>query len=145
MNGVRPDFQPKRLYRELDRLLLEGEDAGLGHAFRAPDSTDRYGFGGNPDLEPEQADEAQLGLRYAPGNGHRVDLEFYANDVDDLIEFDLETFTLRNVARAEIRGAQLAYEYRGEQFTIQAEVTSQRAEDADTGMRLLRRAEESGD
>ncbi len=119
-------------------------NAGLGHAFRAPDATDRFGFGGNPDLEPEQADEAQLGLRYAPGNGHRVDLELYANDVDDLIEFDLETFTLRNVARAEIRGAQLAYEFRGESFMVHAELTKQRAEDADTGMRLLRRAEESG-
>ncbi len=119
-------------------------NAGLGHAFRAPDATDRFGFGGNPDLEPEQADEAQLGLRFAPGNGHRVDLELYANDVDDLIEFDLETFTLRNVARAEIRGAQLAYEYRGENFAIHAELTKQRAEDGDTGARLLRRAEESG-
>ena len=119
-------------------------NAGLGHAFRAPDATDRFGFGGDPDLDPERADEAQLGLRYAPGNRHRVDLEFYANDVDDLIEFDLETFTLRNVARAEIRGAQLAYEYRGESFVVQAELTRQSAEDADTGSRLLRRAEESG-
>ena len=118
-------------------------NAGLGHAFRAPDATDRFGFGGNPDLEPEQADEAQLGFRYAPGNGHHVDIEFYANDVEDLIEFDFETFTLRNVARAEIRGAQLAYEYRGEDFAVQAEVTRQTAEDADTGARLLRRAEES--
>jgi vitamin B12 transporter len=119
-------------------------NAGLGHAFRAPDATDRFGFGGNPDLDPEQADEAQLGLRFAPGNGHQVDLEFYANDVDDLIEFDLQTFTLRNIARAEIRGAQLAYEYRGENFMVHAELTRQRAEDADSGMRLLRRAEESG-
>ena len=119
-------------------------NAGLGHAFRAPDATDRFGFGGNTDLDPERADEAQLGLRYAPGNGHRIDLEFYANDVDDLIEFDLETFTLHNVARAEIRGAQLAYEYRGESFVLHAELTRQSAEDADSGMRLLRRAEESG-
>jgi vitamin B12 transporter len=119
-------------------------NAGLGHAFRAPDATDRFGFGGNPSLDPERADEAQLGLRFAPGNGHRVDLEFYANDVDDLIEFDLQTFTLRNIARAEIRGAQLAWEYRAENFTVHAELTRQRAEDGDTGARLLRRAEESG-
>ena len=119
-------------------------NAGIGHAFRAPDATDRFGFGGNPNLDPEQADEAQLGFRFDPGNGHSVDIEFYANDVDDLIEFDLETFTLRNVARAKIRGAQLAYDYSGERFAIHAEVTRQRAEDADTGARLLRRAEHSG-
>ncbi|MDJ0905171.1 MAG: TonB-dependent receptor [Woeseiaceae bacterium] len=119
-------------------------NAGLGHAFRAPDATDRFGFGGNPDLDAEQADEAQLGFRFDPGNRHSVGIELYANDIDDLIDFDLETFTLVNVARAEIRGAQLAYEYRGERFTINAELTRQSAEDADSGERLLRRAEESG-
>jgi vitamin B12 transporter len=118
-------------------------NAGLGHAFRAPDATDRFGFGGNPDLDPEQADEAQLGLRFAPGTGHSVNVEIYANDIDDLIEFDLQTFTLRNIAEAEIRGAQVGYEYRGERYVIHAEVTRQKAEDALTGERLLRRAEET--
>ena len=117
-------------------------NAGLGHAFRAPDATDRFGFGGNPDLEPELADEIQLGLRYAPGNGHSVDFELYGNDIEDLIEFDLQTFELRNIAKAEIRGAQLGYEYRGDKFVVRTEVSTQRADNAGTGERLLRRAEE---
>lgn len=117
--------------------------AGLGHAFRAPDATDRFGFGGNPDLEPETADEAQLGLRYAPGGRHSIDFELYANDIDDLIEFDLQTFTLRNIEQAEIRGAQLGYEYRGESFALRADFVRQSADNALTGSRLLRRAEES--
>ncbi len=117
--------------------------AGLGHAFRAPDATDRYGFGGNPELEPETSDEAQLGLRYAPGGRHSVDFELYANDIDDLIEFDLQTFTLRNIEQAEIRGAQLGYEYRGESFALRADFVRQSADNALTGSRLLRRAEES--
>ena len=117
--------------------------AGLGHAFRAPDATDRFGFGGNPDLEPETADEAQLGLRYAPGGRHSVDLEFYANDIDDLIEFDLQTFTLRNIEEAEIRGVQLGYEYRGDSFAVRADLVRQSADNALTNERLLRRAEES--
>jgi vitamin B12 transporter len=124
-----------------------GEDwtlnAGLGHAFRAPDATDRFGFGGNPDLDPEQADEAQLGLRYEPGSGHSVDIELYANDIDDLIEFDFQTFTLTNIAQAEVRGAQISYEYRSDKFVIHAGVVKQSAEDATTGERLLRRAEET--
>jgi vitamin B12 transporter len=118
-------------------------NAGLGHAFRAPDATDRFGFGGNPDLDPELADEAQFGVRYAPGTGHSVNVEFYANDIDDLIEFDLQTFTLQNIARAEIRGAQFAYEFRGDHFVVHAEITKQSAEDGTTGERLLRRAEET--
>lgn len=117
--------------------------AGLGHAFRAPDATDRFGFAGNPDLEPETADEAQLGLHYAPGDRHSVDFELYANDIDDLIEFDLQTFTLRNIEKAEIRGAQLGYEYRRESFAVRADFVKQSAENALTGSRLLRRAEES--
>ena len=117
--------------------------AGLGHAFRAPDATDRFGFGGNPELRPELADEAQLGLRYSPDTGHSVDLEFYRNDIEDLIEFDLQTFVLENVARAEIRGVQLGYEYRGEGFVVRAEVARQDADNATTGERLLRRAEET--
>lgn len=118
-------------------------NAGLGHAFRAPDATDRFGFGGNPELSPELADEAQLGLRYAPGNGHSADIEFYGNDIEDLIEFDLQTFQLRNISKAEIRGAQLGYEYRGDRFLVRAEAVKQRADNAITGERLLRRAEES--
>jgi vitamin B12 transporter len=118
-------------------------NAGLGHAFRAPDATDRFGFGGNPDLDPELADEAQIGLRYAPGSRHSINIEFYRNDIEDLIEFDLQTFELRNIAQAEIRGAQIGYEYRGERFVVHAEVVKQSADDAVTGDRLLRRAEET--
>ena len=116
---------------------------GLGRAFRAPDATDRFGFGGNPDLEPELADEFQLGLRYKPGDRHSVDLELYANDIEDLIEFDFVTFTLVNIDAAEIRGAQLGYEYRGDTFTVRTELLQQRADNKTTGSRLLRRAEES--
>jgi len=117
--------------------------AGLGRAFRAPDATDRYGFGGNPDLEPEVADEYQLGLGFAPGGRHKVDFELYASDITDLIEFDAASFTLVNIDSAEIRGAQLGYEYRGETFSLRAELVRQRADDVDTGSRLLRRAEQS--
>jgi len=118
-------------------------NAGLGHAFRAPDATDRFGFGGSVDLKPELADDAQIGVRYKPGNGHSFDIEIYSNHIDELIEFDLQTFELRNISSAEIRGAQLSYEYRGDGFSIRTELVKQQADNADTGERLLRRAEET--
>lgn len=120
-----------------------GLSAGLGHAFRAPDATDRFGFGGNPDLAPEVADEIQLGATLEATDRQRLRLELYAKDIDDLIEFDLTDFTLRNIAKAEIRGAELAYEYTGDRFTLRADLVRQRAENAADGSRLLRRAEES--
>ena len=118
-------------------------NAGLGRAFRAPDATDRFGFGGNPDLDPEVADSAQLGLRYRPGSRHSFDIELYSTDVEDLIEFDFATFALLNIDDAEIRGAELAYEYRGDSFTVRSEFVAQQADNGGTGDRLLRRAERS--
>jgi len=118
-------------------------NAGLGHAFRAPDATDRFGFGGSPDLDPEIADEAQIGLRYSPGSSHQFDLEVYSNNIEDLIDFNVQTFELENIDKAEVRGAQLGYEFRGDGYVVRAELVKQRADNATQDSRLLRRAEES--
>ena len=122
-------------------------NAGLGRAFHAPDATDRYGFGGNPALLPEVADEIQMGLRFYPGHRHKFSLELYRNDIEDLIEFECDPVTFicvaRNVAQAEIRGAQIAYEYRGDGIGLRANLVKQQADNATDGVRLLRRAEES--
>jgi vitamin B12 transporter len=116
---------------------------GAGHAFRAPDATDRYGFGGSPLLRPEIADEAQLGFSYQPGHGQTVTLDFYHKTIDDLIEFDWATFELQNIEAARIRGVQLAYTYTGDAFTFNAEALRQKARNESGDMRLLRRAEKS--
>ncbi|HET6629104.1 MAG TPA: TonB-dependent receptor [Woeseiaceae bacterium] len=118
-------------------------NAGIGHAFRAPDATDRFGFGGNPSLDPEIADEVQAGLSYRPNARHSIDLELYYNDIEDLIEFDLASFELRNIGVAEIRGAELRWEYRGDRYSLLATLVRQSAENAAAGVRLPRRAEES--
>jgi vitamin B12 transporter len=118
-------------------------NAGLGHAFRAPDATDRFGFGGNPELMPEVADEVQLSLRFHPGLRHKLSFELYRNNIEDLVEFDLVTFRLRNISSAEIRGAEIAYEYSGDGFGLRANLVKQQADNATDGVRLLRRAEES--
>ncbi len=117
--------------------------AGIGHSFRAPDATDRFGFGGNAELQPELADEIQLGAQVEIDARNTLRLELFRNDIDDLIEFDLGTFTLQNLAQAEIRGAQLGWTFHGELYRLRADLVSQRAENAADGSKLLRRAERS--
>ena len=118
-------------------------NAGIGTAFRAPDASDRYGFGGTVDLDAESAKELQLGAKYQLADRHTLRLEMYANDIEDLIDFDFTDFTLQNIGKAEIRGAELGYDYRGENFTLRASLLRQSAQNAETGERLLRRADES--
>lgn len=117
--------------------------AGIGHSFRAPDATDRFGFGGNAALKPELADEIQLGAQVEIDPRNTLRLELFRNDIDDLIEFDLGTFTLQNLAQAEIRGAQLGWTFQGDSYRLRADIVSQRAENAADGSKLLRRAERS--
>jgi len=118
-------------------------NAGLGTAFRAPDASDRFGFGGTPDLEAESAEEIQLGTKFQLTDRHAVQLELYSNDIDNLIEFDFTDFTLQNIGKAEIRGAEISYDYQGESFVFRASYLNQTARNAETGERLLRRADES--
>ena len=117
--------------------------SGIGHAFRAPDATDRFGFGGNQELQPEVADEIQLGLHFRPSDQHSFEMALYRNNIHDLIDFDWATFELHNINKAKIRGAQLTYEYSGDIFSIRADAVRQNADNATDGSRLLRRAEKS--
>jgi vitamin B12 transporter len=122
--------------------------ASVGTAFRAPDSTDRFGFGGNPDLDPERSRNFELGLQHRLGTRHQLGLSVFRNDVDDLIEFvvlDPNTFEgeNRNVEEARIEGAELSYEYRGESWRLRTEAIVQNPRDLTQDSRLLRRAEES--
>ena len=126
---------------EVSEALTLG--AGAAHAFRAPDATDRYGFGGSTDLRPELADELQLSARVALSPRQSARLELFRNDVEDLIEFDFASFRLRNLAAAEIRGAQLGWRYDGDRYELRADALLQRAENAADGSTLLRRAERS--
>lgn len=122
--------------------------ASAGTGFRAPDSTDRFGFGGNPDLEPEQSRNYELSLQHHPGEHHQLALSLFRNDIEDLIEFvvlDPNTFEgeNRNVEEARIEGAELSYEYRDDSWRLRTEAIVQNARNLTDDTRLLRRAEES--
>ncbi len=114
-----------------------------GRAFRAPDASDRFGFGGNPTLEPESSQQYQARVIYRPVGGWQFALEFFDNDITNLIDFDFTDFTLQNISAANIRGTELSGQWASTEWQLDVALLAQSAENADDGSRLLRRAQRS--
>ncbi len=128
-----------------DRALVT---AAAGTAFRAPDATDLFGFGGNPDLDAEESRSYELSYRQRIGDRQSFTLTAFRNEINDLIEYvvtDFETFEgeNRNVERARIEGVEAAWQYDGERWGLRAGATIQDPRDVTNDERLLRRAEEN--
>ncbi|HEY5604190.1 MAG TPA: TonB-dependent receptor [Gammaproteobacteria bacterium] len=114
--------------------------AGVGTGFRAPSPVDRYGFGGNPDLKAETSQNFELGSRYQPDNHHSFSASLFQNDIDNLINYNFATSALENIGRTRIRGLELGYQLRRQNWSSRMEILFQDPHDRDTGDRLLRRA-----
>lgn len=103
-------------YRVSPALTLRTE---VTSAYRFPGVSERFFNGvtprgtilGNPDLEPETRNNAELALRMqAPALPFSLDLNAYYSDLDDYIErfvIDEDTLGFRNLPSASIRGAEL--------------------------------------
>jgi vitamin B12 transporter len=119
-----------------------------GTGFRAPDATDRYGFGGNPALDPEHSRLVEAGLRHRVNERHALSLAAFRNDIDDLIEFVTTSYDPfdgenRNVAEARIEGIEATYEYDAAPWRGRIEAIHQDPRDLGTEEVLLRRARDS--
>lgn len=119
-----------------------------GTGFRAPDSTDLFGFGGNPNLKPETSTTAELSVRHLIGAHHSISGGLFRTDIDNLINFvvtDPATFAGQNenVDQARITGVEMQYRFTAAQWGLRVEAILQDPEDLTTGETLLRRAKES--
>jgi len=96
-------------WRLADTFELRG---GYGQAYRAPSLGELYApIGGNPALEPENSNSAELGVVYTPISGHsRWQLNVFTTDIDELIEFDYPTYQNVNSGNAQIKGAEFVWE-----------------------------------
>ncbi|MYF04551.1 MAG: TonB-dependent receptor [Holophagales bacterium] len=113
-----------------------------GTAFRAPNFNELYfPFSGDPNLLPETTEGFDVGLQQRLGDsGVTLDLTWFDIDFDQLIEFDLTSFTFGNVAQASSSGAEFTLRYRPDVSTsIELSHTWNRTEDKATGNPLARR------
>ncbi len=132
----------------LDLTLLTRLTAGIGTAFRAPDSTDLFGFGGNPDLDPETSALFEVSVSHRPADNHRLTLGIFRSEIDDLIEFvvtDPVTFAgeNQNIEEALIDGVEASYTFDGRLWNVHVEAVHQDPRNKSTGQRLFRRSENS--
>jgi vitamin B12 transporter len=119
-----------------------------GTGFRAPDASDRFGYGGNPALQPERSQSFETGIRQSLADRHSLALSVFHTDIKNLIEFVTLSYDPfagenRNVGHARIQGIEAAYDYRSTLWNFRVEAIYQNPENLDNGEQLLRRARES--
>ncbi|MGB9429525.1 MAG: TonB-dependent receptor [Gammaproteobacteria bacterium] len=119
--------------------------AGTGTGFRAPSANERFGFGGNPDLQPETSQNLELGLRQKIGDDQSLTLSAFRDKLDNLIQFVVTPADLNgqneNIARARVRGLEAGYQFTQRDWSWRTDVIFQKPENLNTGTLLLRRAE----
>lgn len=121
--------------------------ASVGNAFKAPSFNELYypGFS-NPDLSPERALTAEVGVKQRRDWG-RWSVSAYRSQVDELIAFDLATYLPQNVAEAQLMGVEGALEWQGGPWRVSQTLSWLSAEDrgaANRGRELPRRPAWSG-
>jgi vitamin B12 transporter len=159
--GLRHDdasgFGSKTTWRATGALLFPGNTAhpgngarlhgSYGTGFRVPTFNELFFPGlGNLELEPEASAGWDLGLERTFRDGRlRLDLTAFENRFDELIVFDLATFTFANVAEAESRGLEAtAAAVTGRRWVLAASWTWNETEDLSTGRPLPRQPEHRG-
>lgn len=121
--------------------------AAVGTAFRAPTPTERFGFGGNPDLRAETSFSWEVGFEtdfalFSRDDGVTLTATYFNIKTDDLIEFDPVSFELFNIGEATSEGVETAVTARpSEDIEATLSWTYTDARNAITGERLLRRPE----
>jgi len=118
-----------------------------GSAFRAPDATDRFGFGGNPDLKTEESDNFAISFIANTEYGN-FRLEAFNTDIDNLINYvitDINTFAgqNQNIDQAQIQGIELQHKIDFTRISFATTAIIQSPKDTNTDTLLLRRAQRS--
>ena len=117
--------------------------AGIASGFRAPDSTDRFSSTGNPNLLPEESVNKEIGIQLNMGKQQKIRVNYYNNEITNLIEYDSGTSKMQNIATAQINGTEVEYQYKSNSWSLNAGANFQKPENKATGVILSRRSEVS--
>ncbi|MEH6583561.1 MAG: TonB-dependent receptor [Halioglobus sp.] len=99
--------------------------ANWGKAFKLPSF---FALGhalvGNPDLQPERATSWDLGLAWDTSATLRLELGYFFNDFEDLVDFDDETFKNVNRSQIETSGYEFHFNWQAlEALSLQGQAT----------------------
>ncbi len=120
-----------------------------GTAFRAPSATDRFGYGGTPNLLPESSRNFEIGMKSRIAPCQEITVAAFQDTIDDLIMFVPNPANLiyggenQNVDRARIRGIEASWALRAEPWSVLAEASLQDPVDLADNSQLLRRTKHS--
>ncbi len=121
--------------------------AGVGQGFRAPDFAELYtSMAGNPDLKPEESLSCEVGLEQRlSALKARVELTYFYNSFENLIDMDFETFRFANIGEATTEGLEFSLAFQPlDMLYIRGEYTGLWTEDKSTGEELAMRPKHSG-
>lgn len=114
--------------------------ASYGTAFKAPSLYQLFdSYSGNENLNPEEATNAEVALLWESG-AQNASITFYRNRVRNMIDWDADTYKYMNVSRARLQGVTVEYGTVLNDWKLHAAYDWLDATDADSGMRLGRRA-----
>lgn len=117
--------------------------AAVGTGFRAPDHTDRFGFGGDPDLDPETSRSIEAGVRHRFGPQQSLSLSAFDTRIEDLIDWDGGSSSMKNIGEASIRGIEAGYDLQVDGFGLRLDAIVQDPRDEENDQALPRRAKRS--
>lgn len=121
--------------------------ASYGTAFKAPSFNDLYFPGyGDPNLRPESSRSIEFGLAGDHTWGD-WSVNLYETEIDNLIAFDVATFSPKNIERARIRGLELSTRTTLAAWRLEGQLTlldpRNRSPGPDRDNRLQRRPEQT--
>jgi vitamin B12 transporter len=111
--------------------------AGIGKSFRSPDGTDLYGYGGNPNLEPEESVSREISLKYKINNASGLIFTLFNNNITNLIESDGSR--MQNINRAKIEGLEFSFYDSYLKFNYSLDYSFINSRDLTNNVRLSRR------